>query len=101
MRVAKSLMALTLVCGSARGAQYEVGAGKAYANLQAVAGVLQPGDVVTIQGGTTYQGGVTLAANGGPGDGVITIRGVRVNGERPVLSGVAGKGGTVLRIFGN
>ncbi|MGA3172612.1 MAG: hypothetical protein ABSE62_16545 [Chthoniobacteraceae bacterium] len=101
MRVAKFVMALSLVCGSAWGAQYEVGAGKPYANLQAVAGLLQPGDVVNVQGGAIYQGGVTLAANGGRGNDVITIRGVRVNGVRPVLSGVMAKGGTVLRIFGS
>ncbi len=78
-----------------------MGPAKQYKNLQAVSRLLKPGDVVTVDGGTTYPGGVTLAAKGLEGNGVITVKGLRVNGARPVLSGVTAQGGTVLRVFGD
>jgi hypothetical protein len=65
---------------------YQVGPGKPYANLQAVAGLLKPGDVVQVQGGTSYAGGVRLS-KAGTATSKIKIVGVRVNGARPVLSG--------------
>jgi hypothetical protein len=65
---------------------YQVGPGKPYANLQAVASLLRPGDVVEVQGGTTYAGGVRLTQSG-TATNRITIRGVRVSGARPRLSG--------------
>jgi len=96
--------ALILACGGARGsgaAVYEVGPGKPYKNLQAVASLLKAGDRVTVDGGVTYQGGVTLGNSGGPGAGVISLEGKRVNGARPVLSGVPVQGATVLRVLGS
>ena len=65
---------------------YQVGPGKQYANLQAVASLLRPGDIVEVQGGTTYAGGVRLTQSGTAAS-KITIRGVRVGGARPRLSG--------------
>ncbi len=65
---------------------YQVGPGKTYANLQAVASLLKPGDVVEVQGGTTYTGGLRLSQSGTP-DNRIRITGVRSGGARPVLSG--------------
>jgi hypothetical protein len=67
---------------------YQVGPGKQYANLQAVASLLRPGDIVEVQGGTTYTGGVRLTQSGTAAS-KITIRGVRVGGARPRLSGGA------------
>jgi hypothetical protein len=67
-------------------ATYEVGPGKPYANLNAVAPLLAPGDVVEVAGGTTYPGGVVLS-RAGTASSKITIRGVRVDGARPVLAG--------------
>lgn len=75
---------------------YQVGAGKAYASLQAVAGLLKPGDVVEVYGNQTYTGGVRLTRAGTP-TSKITIRGVRVNGKRPVLSG----GTNTIELAGN
>jgi hypothetical protein len=89
------IVALILLGGAGRGAVYEVGPGKAYQNLQAVTGLLKGGDVVTVEGGVTYPGGVTLGANDGPG--VIRLVGRRVGGRRPVLSG----GVAVLRVTGS
>jgi hypothetical protein len=65
---------------------YQVGPGKPYANLQAVASLLRPGDVVEVQGGATYAGGVRLSQSG-TATQKITIRGIRVGGARPKLSG--------------
>lgn len=56
---------------------------------------------MTVDGGTTYKGGVTLGASGGPGKKVISIVGRRVNGMRPVLSGVTTQGAAVLRVLGS
>ena len=67
---------------------YQVGPGKAYANLQAVASSLKPGDVVEVYGNTTYAGGVRLSAQGSASN-KIKIKGMRVNGKRPLLSGGA------------
>jgi hypothetical protein len=65
---------------------FQVGPGKQYASLQAVAGLLNPGDVVEVYGDRTYSGGVRFT-RGGTVAGKITIRGVSVNGVRPKISG--------------
>ena len=80
---------------------YEVGPGKTYPTLQDVATLLQGGDVVRVEGGVTYPGGVTLDASGDAGKGAISIVGVRVKGARPVLSGVTDQSATVLRVLGS
>lgn len=67
---------------------FEVGPGKAYSTLQAVAPLLKAGDVVRVSGGATYAGGVRFSAQGSASN-KIRIVGVRVNGARPVLSGGA------------
>jgi hypothetical protein len=65
---------------------YQVGPGKPYASLQAVASLLNPGDVVEVYGGATYAGGVRFTRAGTTAS-KITIRGVPVNGVRPKISG--------------
>lgn len=67
-------------------ATYEVGPNKQYKSLRDVASRLQPGDVVELQGDATYGGDVRLTRSGTP-DRKITIRGIPINGKRPVLSG--------------
>lgn len=76
---------------------YEVGPARDHKSLQEVAPLLRPGDIVTVDGGVTYPGGVSLDANGAPGAGVITIKGTRVAGKRPILAG----GFAVLRVRGS
>ncbi len=68
------------------GARYQVGPGKPYATLQAVAGMLAPGDIVEVDGDHSYPGGVVFANPGLP-DRKIEIRGITINGRRPVISG--------------
>ena len=89
--------ALILRCAGARGAVYDVGQGRQYQSLQEVTRLLRPGDVVTVDGGAIYAGGVSLDANGAPGAGVITIKGKPVDGKRPILTG----GLVVLRVRGS
>jgi len=75
------------VCGSSASAiTYQVGPGRTYTTLQAVAPLLNPGDLVEVDGNATYPGNLIFTR---PGTSVnkITIRGIRVNGLRPIISG--------------
>ena len=77
--------AVTSSATLARAATLEVGPGKQYAELSAIARIVKPGDVVEVQGDHTYAPvefnvNATQAAP-------ITIRGVRVNGKRPIVKG--------------
>jgi hypothetical protein len=76
----------SLLAAPALAATYQVGPGKPYANLGAVAGLLAPGDVVEVDGDATYPGGVVFD-NPGTAAQKITIKGIRINGKRPVISG--------------
>mgnify|MGYP006290127279 FL=1 len=80
--------ALLVVAGPATAltATYRVGPTRPYHTLQEVAPLLAPGDVVEVDGGHTYPGGVVFSRAGSP-SAPITIRGVRVGGQRPVISG--------------
>jgi MYXO-CTERM domain-containing protein len=75
-----------LFAAPALAATYQVGPGKQYPNLGAVAGLLAPGDVVEVDGDATYPGGVVFG-NSGTAAQKITIKGIRKNGKRPVISG--------------
>ena len=72
--------------GLATAVTYEVGPGRTYVNLQAVAALLQPGDLVLVDGNAVYPGDVVFSEPGLP-DNPITVRGVRISGNRPVISG--------------
>ncbi|MBK7578712.1 MAG: hypothetical protein IPI67_00785 [Myxococcales bacterium] len=74
------------VAGLASATTYKVGPTQQYKQLSAVAGLLAPGDLVEVDGNATYTGGVVFA-KAGTAAKKITIRGLRVNGKRPVISG--------------
>src|SRR3712207_739002 len=79
--------ALGLTAGPASAATYQVGPGRSHPNLQSVQDLLNPGDVVLVDGGATYPGGAVLGRNGSP-SAPITIRGVRSgSGARPAIAG--------------
>lgn len=78
--------ALSGAADCARAATYQVGPARVHKKLQDVAPLLAPGDLVEVDGGATYPGDVVFTAPGTPANR-ITIRGLRVNGQRPVLSG--------------
>lgn len=65
---------------------YNVGPSRTYKTLQSVAGLLNPGDVVLLDGDAIYPGGASFTRTGTATDR-ITIRGVQVNGKRPIISG--------------
>jgi hypothetical protein len=65
---------------------FNVGPGRTYTDLQSVASRLNAGDVVEVDGDATYPGDVVFAQSGDPNN-KITIRGIRINGRRPVIFG--------------
>jgi hypothetical protein len=74
-------------CGStAYSITYQVGPTRTYTTLQAVAPLLNPGDLVEVDGNATYPGDL-IFTRVGTSVNKITIRGIRVNGLRPVISG--------------
>lgn len=81
------LTALTAALWSmtATATTYNVGPTQTYTTLNAVAGLLNPGDLVLVDGDHVYPS--VLLTRPGTQAQPITIRGVRVNGNRPVLSG--------------
>jgi len=81
-----ALFIVTFCCSSAFAVTYQVGPSRTYHKLQDVAALLNPGDLVEVDGNATYPGDLIFTR---PGTIVnkITIRGLRVNGLRPVLSG--------------
>ena len=66
-------------------ATYQVGPGKPFQQLSAVASQLAPGDVVEVDGDATYSS-VSLSKNGSA-QAKITIRGILRNGKRPAIKG--------------
>lgn len=77
---------LFIFVGHARADTYQVGPGRAYADLPSIADSLGPGDVVEVDGNATYSGDITFTRPGDPDD-PITIRGIRINDRRPTISG--------------
>ncbi|HKB66204.1 MAG TPA: hypothetical protein VKC61_10145 [Pyrinomonadaceae bacterium] len=85
-RLIVSLFIVAVCVGSASAITYQVGPSRTYTKLQDVQALLAPGDLVEVDGNATYPGDIILTR---PGTIVnkITIRGLRVNGLRPILSG--------------
>ncbi len=77
---------LCLFSGTANAVVYQVGPGRTYETLQDVADLLAPGDIVEVDGGHTYPGGVSFEQPGSTTE-PITIRGIAVGGQRPILDG--------------
>ncbi|MBN1297256.1 right-handed parallel beta-helix repeat-containing protein, partial [bacterium] len=71
---------------SAGAVTYPVGPGKPYADLQSVAPLLLPGDRVEVDGNHTYPGDIVFTQPGSAAH-PITIHGIRINGNRPVIAG--------------
>src|SRR5918911_4447007 len=74
------------IVNSAQAATYQVGPSRTYKKLQDVAPILAPGDLVEVDGNATYPGDLIFTRPGTAAN-KITIRGLRVNGLRPVISG--------------
>jgi len=78
-------LAILLVGSSASAATYQVGPTRTYKTLGSVATILNAGDVVEVDGNATYA--AVNFSRSGSATAPITIRGVRVDGKRPVVSG--------------
>jgi len=93
-----ALVAVCLVAGPlvslASAATYQVGPSRTYRQISDVAGLLNPGDIVEVDGNATY-GPVTFDRPG-TGAAPITVRGLRVNGVRPTISGSDANGFTLF-----
>lgn len=85
-RLIVTLFIVAVCATSACALTYQVGPSRTYKKLQDVQALLAPGDLVEVDGNATYPGDIILTR---PGTVVnkITIRGLRVNGLRPILSG--------------
>lgn len=69
---------------------YKVGPTRTYSNLNALfnSANLGPGDIVEVDGGVTYPGGVVVPEDdGGAAGNPLVIRGIAVSGQRPRLTG--------------
>lgn len=88
-RTALGICLFVLTLASPAAAEtFQVGPTRTNKDLQSVQGKLKPGDVVEIDGDATYAGGVYVrAAQSGTAAQKVTIRGIKVNGKRPVISG--------------
>ena len=64
---------------------YQVGPTRTYKNLGEVEGLLNPGDVVEVDGDVTYR--AVKFTRSGTATNPIVIRGIRVNGNRPIIAG--------------
>jgi hypothetical protein len=74
---------------SAFATTYQVGADKPYATIQDTLSLLAPGDVVEVDGDAVYPGDLWFRAEqGGTPDAPVTVRGIPINGKRPVISGI-------------
>ncbi|MFO0550474.1 MAG: hypothetical protein U0271_18915 [Polyangiaceae bacterium] len=69
-------------------ATYVVKPGTEHPDLQSIVDLLKPGDIVDVMGAATYPGGVRFTRDG-TAAAPIVIRGVIVDGKRPVISGAA------------
>src|ERR1044072_9518384 len=78
--------ALSGAARAARAATYQVGPTRTLKKLQDVAPLIPPCDLVEVDGNATSPGDIIFTVPGTP-TSKITIRGLTVNGLRPVLSG--------------
>ncbi len=78
--------ALSLQASLASAATYQVGPGRQHTQLEQFEEFLSAGDIVELDGDATYTGDVWMEAAGTESAPVI-IRGITVNGKRPVISG--------------
>lgn len=83
-----SALVLLTIARPAHAETYRVGPDKEYASLHEVVGLLVPGDIVEVDGGATYDGDLHIRAdNSGTPDAKVTVRGIAVDGQRPVIDG--------------
>lgn len=83
------MTAIALWAPAAAGATLSVGPGKKYSTIDAAMADTKPGDIVEVQGDQTYTGTITFSSDhSGTAAQPITVRGILVNGHRPLLRGI-------------
>lgn len=87
---------ILLVPSMAWAETYAVGPSRTYKQLSEISARVNAGDVVELDGDATYQGGVVFD-RAGSAEQKIIVRGLRVNGKRPVVQG----GGNAIEAAGN
>ena len=84
-----SFLMVSLPGAFARAETYTVGPGLQYETIQDTLDLLGPGDIVEVMGDHTYPGDLWFREDQAGAPGMpVTIRGIRVNGRRPVIEGV-------------
>ena len=81
--------ALLLSSSPAWAATLSVGPGATYTSIMDAWAMVQPGDVIEVAGGQTYTGTFLLdSGHSGTAKAPVTLRGLPVNGQRPILKGI-------------
>jgi hypothetical protein len=81
-------LAASFCSSAAVAATYQVGPDKPYQSIDEIVGDLEPGDTVEVDGDATYSGDIHVRPDStGTPQQKITLRGIRKNGKRPVISG--------------
>jgi len=78
-----SVLLLSTLAAPAAATTYQVGPGRAFTQLSQVANIVNPGDVVEVDGGATYN--FVLWTRSGSAAQPITIRGMSQGAQRPVI----------------
>jgi MYXO-CTERM domain-containing protein len=88
--LASAFLILTTLCTvTAKAGTLSVGPGMTYTTIMDAWKASKPGDVIEVQGGQTYTGTFLLDPDhSGTKDAPITMRGIKVNGARPILKGI-------------
>lgn len=97
-----SMALLTSITTSTQAAILTVGGSSGtYATIQDALTHVNPGDVIEVQGNQTYTGPVLVSPEfAGTSVNPVTLRGIRVGGHRPIISG-AGTGWNTMVVFLN
>ena len=83
--LAAAAILVLAIAAAAGAATYKVGPNREYKDLQAAADRLEPGDTMEVDGDATYAS--VKFTKPGTAEKPVTVRGIRINGKRPVISG--------------
>ncbi len=83
------IVLILLVTSSVNAATYRVGPARSYTTLAALFNAInvQAGDLIEVDGDATYSNVMIPASASGTAVNPVTIRGIRINGKRPHISG--------------
>jgi len=82
----RTMQLLAIMAFTVTSATYQVGPQKTYTRIQDITSRVKAGDTVLVDGNAQYAGDVKFTASG-TGTQPIVVKGVRIGGKRPVISG--------------